>query len=109
MVTIHEIRKVQRGEGAATIMATGTATPPNCVDQATFPDYYFRVTNSEHMVELKNKFRRICDKTMIKKRYMHLTEELLRENPNMCSFMAHSLNSRQDMLKKYQNLAKKQQ
>lgn len=36
-------------------------------------------------------------KTMIKKRYLHLTEELLKETPNMCSHMAPSLDARQDM------------
>lgn len=53
MVSIDEIRKAQKAEGPATIMAIGAATPQNCVDQSTYPDYYFRVTNSEHMTELK--------------------------------------------------------
>ncbi|KAF9688928.1 hypothetical protein SADUNF_Sadunf01G0039000 [Salix dunnii] len=56
---IDEIRKAQRAEGPATIMAIGTATPPNCVDQSEYPDYYFRITNSEHKVELKEKFKRM--------------------------------------------------
>ncbi|KAJ0640008.1 putative chalcone synthase [Helianthus annuus] len=34
---------------------------------------------------------------MVKKRYMHLTEEILKEKPNMCSYMAPSLNDRQDI------------
>ena len=41
-------------------MAIGTANPPNLYEQSTFPDFYFRVTNSDHMPELKDKFRRIC-------------------------------------------------
>ncbi|RYR12476.1 hypothetical protein Ahy_B04g070019 isoform B [Arachis hypogaea] len=35
---------------------------------------------------------------MIKKRYMYLTEEMLKENPNMCAYMAPSLDARQDMV-----------
>nr|QJH86900.1 chalcone synthase 4 [Polygonum cuspidatum] len=96
--TVQEIRKAQRAEGPATILAIGTATPPNCVYQADYPDYYFRVTNSDHMTDLKEKFRRMCDKSMIEKRYMYLTEEILKENPNMCEYMAPSLDSRQDMV-----------
>ncbi|CAK7336224.1 unnamed protein product [Dovyalis caffra] len=60
MVTVDEVRKAQRAEGPATIMAIGTSTPPNCVDQSTYPDYYFRITNSEHKTELKEKFKRMC-------------------------------------------------
>ncbi|KAJ6705025.1 CHALCONE SYNTHASE 3 [Salix purpurea] len=98
MVTVDEIRKMQRAEGPATIMAIGTATPPNCVDQSTYADYYFRITNSEHKTELKEKFKRMCEKSMIKKRYMHLTEEILKENPSVCEYMAPSLDARQDMV-----------
>ncbi|KAI4378050.1 hypothetical protein MLD38_015591 [Melastoma candidum] len=68
MVTVEEVRRAQRAQGPATILAIGTATPPNCVDQSTYPDYYFRITNSEHKTELKEKFQRMCDKSMIKKR-----------------------------------------
>ncbi|KAL8153739.1 hypothetical protein V2J09_011499 [Rumex salicifolius] len=96
--SVQEIRKAQRAEGPATVLAIGTATPPNCIYQADYPDYYFRVTNSEHMTDLKEKFRRMCDKSMIEKRYMHLTEEILKENKNMCEYMAPSLDSRQDMV-----------
>ncbi|KAM7462077.1 hypothetical protein LguiA_030198 [Lonicera macranthoides] len=98
MVTVEEIRKAQRAEGPATILAIGTATPTHYVDQSTYPDYYFRITNSEHMVELKEKFKRMCEKSMIKKRYMHITEEILRENPSMCEYMAPSLDARQDIV-----------
>ncbi|ERN15745.1 hypothetical protein AMTR_s00039p00070110 [Amborella trichopoda] len=84
MVNVEAIRKAQRAEGPATIMAIGTATPPNSVDQSTYPDYYFRITKSE--------------KSMIKKRYMYLTEEILKENPTVCEYMAPSLDARQDMV-----------
>ncbi|KAJ4803108.1 Chalcone synthase [Rhynchospora pubera] len=59
MAKVEEIRKAQRAQGPATILAIGTATPTNCVHQADYPDYYFRITKSEHMTELKVKFKRI--------------------------------------------------
>ncbi|GMH06894.1 hypothetical protein Nepgr_008734 [Nepenthes gracilis] len=40
----------------------------------------------------------MCDKSMISKRYMLLTEEILKENPNMCAYMGSSLDTRQDMV-----------
>lgn len=56
-----QIRQVhQRSEGQAMVLAIGTANPPNVFYQADYPDYYFRVTKSEHLTELKSKFRRIC-------------------------------------------------
>ncbi|CAI0380365.1 unnamed protein product [Linum tenue] len=97
-ITVDELRKAQRANGPATILAIGTATPANCVDQSTYPDYYFRITNSDHMTELKHKFQRMCDKSMIRKRYMHLTEDYLKEHPNMCAYMAPSLDDRQDIV-----------
>ncbi|KAK3002034.1 hypothetical protein RJ639_028900 [Escallonia herrerae] len=125
MASVEEIRRAQRAQGPANVLAIGTATPPNCIYQADYPDYYFRITDSEHKVELKEKFKRIPftyvlmfvprelfdddnpitwdllrtgEKSMIRKRYMHLTEELLKENPNMCAYMAPSLDARQDMV-----------
>ncbi|CAH9122299.1 unnamed protein product [Cuscuta epithymum] len=98
MVTVEEVRKAQRAEGPATILAIGTATPPNCVDQSTYPDYYFRITKSEHMTELKEKFKRMCEKSQINKRYMYLTEEVLKDKPSMCEYMATSLDARQDIV-----------
>ncbi|GAB4826086.1 Chitin synthase, class 2 [Ancistrocladus abbreviatus] len=80
-------------EGLATVLAIGTAVPPNCIPQADFPDYYFRVTNSEHMTELKEIFKRICEKTAIEKRYTYLTEEMIKENPNIGTFDGRSLNA----------------
>ncbi|KAL5713309.1 chalcone synthase [Ranunculus cassubicifolius] len=93
--------------GPATVLAVATATPSNRVDQSTYPDYYFRVTKNEDKIELKEKFRRICEASTIKQRYMHLTEEILEMNPTMCEFSAPSLNARQDILvEALPNLAK---
>jgi len=60
-VTVEEVRKAQRAEGPATVLAIGTVTPPNCVYQADYPDYYFRVTKSDHLTDLKEKFKRMCE------------------------------------------------
>ncbi|XP_050878928.1 chalcone synthase isoform X2 [Lathyrus oleraceus] len=98
MVNIYEIREAQRARGPATILAIGTATPSNCIYQSDFPDYYFRVTNSNHMPQLKDKLKRICEKSLIKKRYIHLTEEMLKENPNISTYDKPSLDARQDIL-----------
>nr|AOA48565.1 chalcone synthase 3 [Morus notabilis] len=96
--SVHEIRKAQRSEGPATVLSIGTATPTNFVSQADYPDYYFRITNSDHMTDLKDKFKRMCEKSMITKRHMYLTEEILKENPKMCEYMAPSLDARQDIV-----------
>nr|CDU43580.1 chalcone synthase [Aubrieta canescens] len=95
---LDEIRKAQRADGPACILAIGTASPANHVIQAEYPDYYFRITDSEHMTDLKEKFKRMCDKSMIRKRHMHLTEEFLKDNPKMCAYMAPSLDARQDIV-----------
>lgn len=58
--SLDEIRKAQRADGPAGILAIGTANPENHVLQAEYPDYYFRITNSEHMTDLKEKFKRMC-------------------------------------------------
>lgn len=60
MASVEEILKAQRSEGPATVLAIGTANPPNCISQADFPDYYFRVTKNENLTELKKKFQRMC-------------------------------------------------
>ncbi|WJX40249.1 hypothetical protein P8452_27744 [Trifolium repens] len=108
MANLEEIRESQRANGPATILAIGTATPSNCIYQSDFTDFYFRVTKSEHMTTLKAKLKRICEKSMIKKRYIHLTEEILKENPNLSTYEEPSLDARQDMLvKEVPNLGEK--
>ncbi|KAK3230691.1 hypothetical protein Dsin_002572 [Dipteronia sinensis] len=98
MASSEGIHEPQRGQGLASILATATANPANCIHQADYPDFYFRVTNSEHMTELKEKFKRMCDKSTIKKRYTYLIEEILKENPSICTYNAPSLDARQDIL-----------
>ncbi|KAJ6883023.1 hypothetical protein NC651_029326 [Populus alba x Populus x berolinensis] len=98
MALVDEIRKAQRARGPAMVLTIGTAVPVNCFYQADYPDYFFRVTKTENLTELKAKFKRICQKSMINKRYMHLTEEMIKENPEIGSFMTPSLNVRQDIV-----------
>ncbi|KAK8970570.1 Chalcone synthase 3 [Platanthera guangdongensis] len=93
-----QLRRTERAEGPATVLAIGTATPPNAFYQSDYPDYYFRITRSEHLTDLKEKFKRMCEKSMITKRHMHLTEEILEENPAMCAYSRPSLDARQDMV-----------
>nr|ALS20362.1 stilbene synthase [Morus alba var. atropurpurea]AOK93458.1 chalcone synthase 4 [Morus alba var. atropurpurea] len=96
--SVQEIRKAQRADGPAAVLAIGTANPPNYFFQTDYPDFYFHITNSDHKTELKDKFTRMCEKAMIRKRHMYLTEEILKENPKMCEFMAPSLDARQDIV-----------
>ncbi|KAL2896542.1 Chalcone synthase 2 [Bienertia sinuspersici] len=96
---IQEIRNAQRAYGPATILAIGTASPPNVIYQTDYPDYYFGLTNSDHMVDLKAKFVRICEKSMIKKRHFHVTEDILKENPELKgNNNATSINTREAIL-----------
>ncbi|OAY37152.1 hypothetical protein MANES_11G079070v8 [Manihot esculenta] len=96
---VEEIREAHRAKGPATILAIGTATPSNSISQDLYPDYYFRITKSDHLTHLKRKFMHLCAKSRIKKRYMHLTEEMLKEHPNLCSYKEPSLSTRKEILK----------
>ncbi|VAH00758.1 unnamed protein product [Triticum turgidum subsp. durum] len=40
----------------------------------------------------------MCEKSTIRKRHMHLTEEILKKNPSICSHMEPSLNTRHDIV-----------
>jgi len=61
MPYLKEVREKERAGGTAAILAIATATPPNCVHQDNFADFYFRITNSDHMTQLKAKLKRICN------------------------------------------------
>ncbi|MED6170752.1 Chitin synthase, class 2 [Stylosanthes scabra] len=84
--------------GVATILAIGTANPPNIFLQSEHPDFYFRVTKSDHMLDLKEKFNRICKNSKIEKRHFVYTEDFLKENTNISTCGAPSLDARQDIL-----------
>ncbi|TYI82944.1 hypothetical protein E1A91_D05G256900v1 [Gossypium mustelinum] len=91
--TMNENRR-----GRAAVLAIGTANPPHCFCQVDYPDFYFRVTKSHHLTSLKDKFRRICEKSAIRKRYMHLTEDIINKNPNLIIYKAPSFDARQEIL-----------
>lgn len=84
------------GAGLATVLAIGTANPSNVLYQADFPDYYFQTTQSEDLVDLKSKFKRICERTMIHKRYKFPVEDIIKNNPNLLSPATASLDARLD-------------
>ncbi|XP_044962173.1 bisdemethoxycurcumin synthase-like [Hordeum vulgare subsp. vulgare] len=80
--TVREIRVAQRADGPAAVLAIGTANPPHCVPQGDYPDYYFRVTNSDHLTHLKPTFAKLCGMTGIGRRFFHHTDELLATHPD---------------------------
>ncbi|MED6121052.1 Chitin synthase, class 2 [Stylosanthes scabra] len=84
--------------GVAKILAIGTANPPNIFLQSEHPDFYFRVTKSDHMLDLKEKFNRICKNSKIEKRHFVYTEDFLKENTKISTYGAPSLDTRQDIL-----------
>ena len=53
-------RIMERSDGPATVLAIGTAVPPNVFLQKDYPDFYFGITDSNHQTELKHKFKRMC-------------------------------------------------
>ncbi|ERN00547.1 hypothetical protein AMTR_s00102p00093300 [Amborella trichopoda] len=97
MVSVEELRKAQRADGPATVLAILTANPVNVVEQAHFPDFYFNSTNLQDAY-LRDKFSRLCAKSGIKKRHLFLTEERLSANPSLCAYMAPSLDTRQELV-----------
>ncbi|OEL17584.1 Chalcone synthase 1B [Dichanthelium oligosanthes] len=95
---VSEIRRAhQRADGSAAVLGIGTATPPNCVPQDGYVDYYFRVTNSDHLTDLKAKLDRICNKSGIKQRFIHLTEEIVAANPDFTDRASPSLDAPVDI------------
>ncbi|XP_051202356.2 chalcone synthase-like [Lolium perenne] len=84
-------------DGLATIIGLGSATPPNIQPQISFADYYFQMTNSNDMVDLKAKFKRICDRTAIEKRHLWMSHDFLMSNPTVTAYSSPSLNVRQEL------------
>lgn len=54
--------------------------------------------NKHHLPLLSCMFSLTGDKATLKKRYMYLTEEILKENPSLCTYDAPSFDARQDIL-----------
>lgn len=57
--TVEEVRAAQRARGPAMVLAIGTATSAHVVYQTVYPEYYSRITKSEHTTELENKLQHI--------------------------------------------------
>ncbi|CAK9238274.1 unnamed protein product [Sphagnum jensenii] len=97
-ITNRRGRQVAAAESVATVLAIATAVPPTEFLQSEYPDFLFRVCDCDAKIALKDKFRRICEKTEIRKRNIFLTEEVLKANPSICFRDAgHSLRERQDI------------
>ncbi|XP_037431760.1 bisdemethoxycurcumin synthase-like [Triticum dicoccoides] len=86
------------GRRHAAMLGIGTANPTGVlVPQDVFAENLFRVTNSDHLPELKEKLRRICEKSGIERRHFHLTEETLAAHPELFDRELPSLDTRVDM------------
>ncbi|CAO2152114.1 unnamed protein product [Urochloa humidicola] len=81
----------------ATIMGIGKAVPLHEFQQKSFSDYYFEITSSNHMVDLKAKFAHICEKTMIEKRHFYMSNEMLRDSPSITAYSCPSVTRRQEL------------
>ncbi|KAJ6815619.1 chalcone synthase 1B-like [Iris pallida] len=88
----------ERSVGRAAVLGLGTANPPFTVEQSGYPDFYFNVTNTEHKTDLKRKFVRICNSSMIKKRHSYLTPDGIKGNPSLLAYDHNSLDSRQELM-----------
>ncbi|KAJ0048841.1 hypothetical protein Pint_16478 [Pistacia integerrima] len=53
MISVDEIRKDQRAQGTATILAIRTANPPHYIEQSKFPITYFLMTHDDQFVKPK--------------------------------------------------------
>ncbi|CAN6363058.1 unnamed protein product [Urochloa humidicola] len=90
----EKLRREQRADGPACVLAVGTANPANCIPQEEFADWYFRVTKSDHLTELKAKMKKTCEQVGIKKRYFQVTEDLLRAHPELLDPALPSIDAR---------------
>ncbi|TVU13517.1 hypothetical protein EJB05_40577, partial [Eragrostis curvula] len=89
----------QHAEGPAAVLAIGTANPSGTiVPQEEFTDQFFRMSNSNHLTDLKGKLKRICNKTGIEKRHFHLSEEVLLAHPEFLDRELPSLDARINMV-----------
>ncbi|RLM50370.1 bisdemethoxycurcumin synthase-like [Panicum miliaceum] len=100
LAKIGEIRRAQRADGPAAMLGIGTANPTNYVLQEEFPDYYFRVTNKEHLTDLKDTFKKLCRIAGLEKRFFHHTEQLLNANPAFLHGTPSALDARLDIVAK---------
>uniref|UniRef100_A0A0E0Q961 Chalcone synthase n=1 Tax=Oryza rufipogon TaxID=4529 RepID=A0A0E0Q961_ORYRU len=99
-VTVHDIRRAQRADTTAAVLAIGTANPVTCISQADYPDYYFRITNTEHLTDLKRKLNNLCKMRQASgadKRFFHHNEEMIAAHPEFLDRATPSLDARLDI------------
>ncbi|KAJ1255110.1 hypothetical protein BS78_K289600 [Paspalum vaginatum] len=98
-----EIRcRVPRADGPASVLAIGTANPETCISQDAYPDYYFRLTKSDddhHSHDLKDKLKRLCERSGTKQRFFYHDEALLDAHPELLDRASPSLDARLDIAK----------
>jgi hypothetical protein len=61
VTVLNDIHHRQRADGPAAMLGIGTANPTSCVLQDQFADWYFHITKSDHLAELKTKMKKICE------------------------------------------------
>ncbi|PAN42879.1 hypothetical protein PAHAL_8G194500 [Panicum hallii] len=89
-----KLRREQRADGPACVLAAGTANPANCIPQDEFADWYFRVTKSDHLTHLKDAMKKACEQVGVKKRHFQVTEDLLRAHPEILDPALPSIDAR---------------
>ncbi|KAJ1256877.1 hypothetical protein BS78_K274600 [Paspalum vaginatum] len=92
-------RCVPRSDGLAAVLAMGTANPETCISQDVYPDYYFRLTKSEHHKELKDKVKRLCARSGTNRRFFYHDEALVSAHPEFLDRASPSLDARLDIVK----------
>ncbi|MCO5555270.1 hypothetical protein L7F22_008815 [Adiantum nelumboides] len=85
-------------ENHACILAIARAVPPYKVIQQNYADFYFNVTNCQHMTRLKLKMQRICERSKVETRHSIMTEEFLRQYPELYTPGTPSLELRHRLL-----------
>ncbi|RLN35060.1 bisdemethoxycurcumin synthase-like [Panicum miliaceum] len=101
LAKIREIQHAQRADGPAAMLGFGTANPTNYVLQEEFPDYYFRITNKEHLTDLKDTFKKLCKSDRVAgESFFHHTEQLLNANPAFLHGTPSALDARLDIVAK---------
>ncbi|KAK7840735.1 chalcone synthase 1 [Quercus suber] len=98
MALVKNLREAQRAKGPTTILAIATVNLENIVYQKDYPHFYIYVTKSKQKIGLKEKLKRICENSAIRKSHFYLTQEILKANSKICTYNAPSLDASQDIM-----------
>ncbi|CAN1783313.1 Type III polyketide synthase B [Linum perenne] len=82
MEAVNESSTRKASPGKATILALGKAFPHQLVMQEFLVDGYFKNTNCDDP-ELKEKLTRLCKTTTVKTRYVVMSDEILKQYPEL--------------------------